>query len=110
MLEEVVDSLLFHQPGYKVVVCFTVLDTVLARCEVRIQSELEIAKPEIVENLGNDLRRRLVLKDPAIGRSGQEPKPWRHFRAIHRQPPILRSLRKPCDVAAPVTLTAMGIE
>ena len=104
VLEVVIDSFFFHQPRNEIEVRLPILHAIIARDEIAVEPKFEILKSEVPENLLDDVGNFLVLKDPAIGRTCQEPEPRHHFRAISSEPPILRALREAADEAVPVAL------
>jgi len=75
MLEEVVDAVLLHQPAHEVHVGLAVLNAIF---ELRTrtlfgQFGFIVGEAAFVEDLFDDVGRLLVLKDPAIGGSRQQP-------------------------------------
>src|SRR5262249_25628786 len=82
MLEEVKDTLFFHKAADEVEVGLPVLHTIIALSIAGIQLKLVIREAEILEYLFNDLRRRLLLEDAAVGGARQEPQPGHHLGAV----------------------------
>ena len=75
VLEEIVDAVLFHQPGHKTEVCLTVLHAVFKLGTRTLFGQLKfvIGKAAVVENLLDDVGGLLVLKDAAIGGARKQP-------------------------------------
>jgi len=110
VLKIIVDTFFFHQPRNEVEIRLAVLNAIVTRSETAVKAKLEILKPEVRENLLDDIGSFLVLKDPAIGRTRQEPQPRYHLGAIGSQAAALRALRKSADETVPVALGAVRIE
>ena len=75
VLEEVEDALLFHQPRHEVEVRLPVLDAVLALGVVAGELQLEIGEAAILEDLLDDVGRRHLLEDAAVGVAREKPQP-----------------------------------
>src|SRR5262245_21479445 len=67
-----------------------------------------IAEFEILEYLGDDFRNRLILKDPAVGRPSQKPKPWYDLCTVLPQPTLGSPGRKPADKSIEIPRGLVG--
>src|SRR5581483_10049740 len=95
--------LFFHQPRNKIEIGFPILNAVVPLDERAPQPKGEVLKPEIHKNLFDDIRRRLVLKNAAIGRARKEPQPRHHLRMVRSERAILAALSKAADISAEIT-------
>src|SRR5262249_18091652 len=74
VLEEEEDSLLLQQASDEVVVRLAILHAVLARL-VGAELEPKIGETVLSEDLLDDVRHRIPLKDAAVRRASEEPRP-----------------------------------
>ncbi len=75
MLEEIIDSVLLHQPADEVEIRLAVLDAIFERGRRTGGCVAEIGEAAIGEDLLDDGDGRLLREDPAVGRPRQEPQP-----------------------------------
>ena len=93
IFEEVKDPLVLHQPGDEVERRLAILHAIVARSVISLETETEVRKPVKREYGLDDLGNRLLLKDPAVGGSRQEPKPGDNLDPITPHPPRVSSLQ-----------------
>ena len=108
VLEEVQDSILFHEPGDEVEIRFAILDAIVPRLETPLEHELEIAEPEVSEDLRNDVGDGHPLEDAAIRGARQEPEPGHHFGPIIGEALITAALGEAADEAVDIAIAAVG--
>ena len=82
VFEVVVDALLLHEPTDEVEIRLPVLDAVLPGPVGTAERFLEIGKTVVSENLLDNVRDGLVLKDAAVGVTGEKPQPGMHRRVV----------------------------
>ena len=75
--EEVVQPELFHQAADEIERRLAILNAVLKNgiAGAGLTAVLEIGEPGIAKDLCDDLERRLLLEDPAVGVPAQQPDP-----------------------------------
>src|SRR5215831_19282922 len=109
VLEEVEDPILFHQPRDKVKIRFTVLHTVVPRLESSLKPVLEISKPEVLENLADDIGHGHILKDAAVCRTRQKPQPGDYLGPIVCKPRIAATQGKTAHEAVDVSFPSAAV-
>ena len=107
VLEEVVDTLLLHQPADEVEVGFAVLDTVFERTVLGRQRVFEIGKTFVTEDLLDDVGNRHLLEDAAIRLAREEPEPRIDRRRVTHVITVTPGLAEIADVAVEVTDAAV---
>src|SRR5262245_7231496 len=75
VLEEVKDSLFFHQPRDEIEIGLAVLYAIFARLEGAVKAVGEIGEAVLLENFRDDVGHGEVLKNAAIAGAGQSPEP-----------------------------------
>jgi hypothetical protein len=108
VLEKIVDAVLFHEARDKIEIRLAVLHAVFALLKTALQGIAEIAEAAILEDFGDDVRDGHILKNAAIGSSGEKPKPGNDFRVVVSEALVHSSLREAADVAVEITLAAIG--
>src|SRR5581483_4060599 len=89
MAEEVMDTVLFHQPVDEIEIRFLILYAVVALAIGRGQV---VGDVESRQNMAQYLGGRQVLENPAPARSCQQPDLRYHARPIIREPRIAAAL------------------
>ena len=79
VLEEIVDSLFLHEPARKIEVCLAVLDAELSMLVLAVKLEVTIKS---IQHLFEDIWNRLLLKNPTLRSTGEQPNFGDHFRVI----------------------------
>ena len=108
VLKEIVDSVLFHEAGNEIEVCFTILNAIFTLLEIALQGITEIAKTTILEDLGNDVRDGHILEDAAVGSPSEKPEPRHNFGMVVSEALIHSGLREAADVSIEIALTSIG--
>ncbi len=80
--EEVVNAEFFHDPADEGQVGFSILNVVFNLVIIFRELLLESGKAVFAEDLLDDLRRRLVVEDPAVRHARQQPQPGTQHQAI----------------------------
>ena len=99
VLVEIVDALVLEQAVDEGEVGLAVLDAVGPLPIGAGESLLEVGESMVAEDRRDDVRDRLVLKDPAVGGARQKPEPGHQGGAIQCQAPLEADMREAIDVA-----------
>src|SRR6202021_2579691 len=108
VLEEIEDSVLFHEARNKIKVGFAVLHAVFTLLELTLRRILEISEAAILKDLRDDVRDGHVLKNAAIGPSGEKPEPGDDFSVVVRESFVHSGLCEEADVAVEIAFAAIG--
>ena len=103
VFEIVVDALLLHEPAGEVEIGFAVLDAVGPLAISAAERFFEIREAEVPKHLLDDIRNGHILKDPAVGRPGQEPQPGMHSGCVEAE--IAQGARQAEPAHEPVEIT-----
>ncbi len=106
VLEEVVNALLFHQPGHEIEVRFAVLDAVLALGITLRAAQVERRTLHRLEHGFDDFEHRLVLEDLAVAGEREEPEPGYELGAVVREVAVRAELDEAIDDAVDDALVA----
>src|SRR3984957_6176113 len=103
VLKEIENAVLLHEPGNKVEVCLPILNAVLNRRVTAVEPDGVIGKPAILEDLFEDFLDRFVVKNLAIGVSGEQPCPGNHLHLITGEAGVGAALRELADYSVEIT-------
>src|SRR5580704_11543568 len=106
MPEEVVDSVVLHEPRHEIEIGLTVLDAIRPLRISLGQSQLVIAKAETFEDVFDDFRSRFVLDNPAIGATREQPEPGHHLRGVVAKIKVPAGLPETADHTIDKPITA----
>src|SRR3546814_5874788 len=81
MVGRVVCALLFHQPADELERGLAVLNAIVAFAVGLAEGRAEVREAVLAEDLQDDVASALILKDPAVGRTAEEPEPGTQCRA-----------------------------
>src|SRR3546814_2614069 len=98
MLEIVVDALLFHQPADELERGLAVLNAIVAFAVGLAEGRAEVREAVLAEDLQDDVASALLLKDPAVGRTAEEPEPGTQCRPVGRETAGDAAIGEPAEV------------
>src|ERR1017187_6925151 len=108
VLEKVKNAVLFHQAGDEVEIGFAILNAILAGRVAALQRIFEVFEPQSLEDLGDDIGHRHLLKNAAIRGARQEPEPGNQFGAVMCKTIVTAALRETAQVAVEISQAAVA--
>src|SRR3546814_18812840 len=85
MVGRVVCALLFHQPADELERGLAVLNAIVAFAVGLAEGRAEVREAVLAEDLQDDVASALLLKDPAVGRTAEEPETGTQCRSGGRE-------------------------
>src|SRR5713101_276717 len=109
VLEEIEDAVLFHQARDKVEGGLAILDNVFALGIAALGAVLKILKAVVLKNFFHDFGNSLLLKNLAIGGTGEEPEPGDNFGVVITEAIVTAHASEAADKAIPIPLVITGM-
>src|SRR4249920_3756234 len=108
VLEEIKHPFPLHQPGNEIEFCLVVLHRHIKPLIGTLESRSKVLESELLKYLGDDFRRRLVLKNSTVRCLTQEPEPRHHLGLIVCELRILTGLSKLAQKTVEIALAAIA--